>query len=101
MKSFMNKQGEYEWLRTALGTQGYMAPEVVHKAEYEGPPVDIFACGVMLFMMVTGKPPFSDHCDEFHNYLLTKPRECCNRRKITISDEALDLCVKMLAIEPK
>jgi serine/threonine protein kinase len=86
MKKFRKSNGEEVLLRTALGTQGYMAPEVVNQEKYEGPPIDVFACGVMLFMMVTGKPPFSDHCDDFHKYLLQKPRECCDRRHITISD---------------
>jgi serine/threonine protein kinase len=96
MKKFKMASGQEVMLRTALGTQGYMAPEVVNQETYEGPPVDVFACGVMLFMMVTGKPPFSDQGDEFHKYLMKNPRDCCNRRHITISDDALDLCIKML-----
>ena len=78
-----------------------MAPEVVNQATYEGPAVDVFACGVMLFMMLSGKPPFSEHCDDFHKYLLSNPRDCCERRKINISDEALELSVAMLQIDPK
>jgi len=78
-----------------------MAPEVVNQETYEGPPIDVFACGVMLFMMLSGKPPFSDHCDDFHKYLMSNPRECCERRKITIGDGALEVCVGMLQIDPK
>jgi serine/threonine protein kinase len=73
-----------------------MAPEVVNQATYEGPPVDVFACGVMLFMMLTGKPPFSDACDDYHKYMMTNAREICDRRKIQIDDGALEICVGML-----
>jgi len=44
-------------LRTKLGTAGYMAPEVLEH-HYEGKSVDIFAAGVILFVMYAGSPPF-------------------------------------------
>lgn len=45
-------------LRTCLGTTAYMAPELVMKQAYSGEKVDIFAMGVILFIMVAGHPPF-------------------------------------------
>jgi len=49
--------------RTYLGTRGYMAPEVLVLKEdsndsYDGMLADVFSCGVMLFVMVTGNVPF-------------------------------------------
>jgi serine/threonine protein kinase len=44
-------------LKTKLGTEGYMAPEISSK-EYEGRKVDVFAAGVILFIMYSGNPPF-------------------------------------------
>ena len=44
-------------LHTKLGTEGYMAPEIPTK-NYEGERVDIFAAGVILFIMYAGNPPF-------------------------------------------
>jgi len=36
-----------------------MAPEVAGpQKEYLGPPADVFSCGVLLFMMMTGIEPF-------------------------------------------
>jgi serine/threonine protein kinase len=72
LKSFNGQE-----LSTAIGTPGYVAPEVQTQNTYEGPPVDIFACGVILFNMVTGTRPFVDHSDEMHKMLLLDPMGYC------------------------
>ena len=71
MKCYGGEDGNA--LKTRLGTEGYMAPELLKKEEYAGPPVDIFACGVMLFMMYTGNQPFTKLCDGWHKLLLNNP----------------------------
>jgi len=35
-----------------------MAPEIIEKREYNGFAADIFSLGVILFILVTGHPPF-------------------------------------------
>lgn len=40
------------------GTPNYMAPEIIKKVDYLGPPVDIWASGVLLFTILTGSFPF-------------------------------------------
>lgn len=40
-----------------VGTPSYVAPEVIRNLPY-GPPADIWACGIMLFFMLTGQRPF-------------------------------------------
>jgi len=40
------------------GTPGYMAPELLKGDIYKGTDVDLFALAVILFIMVTGSPPF-------------------------------------------
>lgn len=45
-------------LHTYKGTLGYMAPEIHMSQPYTGEKVDIFALGVLLFIMVGQHPPF-------------------------------------------
>ncbi len=40
------------------GTPSYMAPEIVSKIEYAGAPADIWALGVLLYALLSGKFPF-------------------------------------------
>ena len=40
------------------GTPTYMAPEIVSRKEYLGPPADIWALGILLYVMLVGFFPF-------------------------------------------
>ena len=44
-------------LKTKCGTENYMAPEVFNK-NYSGKDADLFAAGIILFLLYTGVPPF-------------------------------------------
>jgi serine/threonine protein kinase len=44
-------------MRTELGTRGYMAPEISRTHSYDEK-VDFFAAGVILFILLSGFPPF-------------------------------------------
>ena len=45
-------------LETQLGTLSYMAPEIHLGNAYEGARVDIFASGIILFMILSQRAPF-------------------------------------------
>ncbi len=46
------------FLETRLGTEAYMAPEIHMNMPYKGELVDVFAAGIILFITVSGIPPF-------------------------------------------
>jgi len=46
-------------LHTRLGTKNYMAPEIHDGKAYQGSSVDLFALGIILFIMVAQAPPFN------------------------------------------
>lgn len=39
-------------MKTRLGTENYMAPEILEGLHYQGSSVDLFSCGIILFIMV-------------------------------------------------
>lgn len=46
------------------GTPSYMAPEIVQKLEFCGPPTDVYASGVLLFTFFCGCFPFKGKDDK-------------------------------------
>jgi len=51
-------------VRMFCGTPSYMAPEIVNKREYCGPPADIWALGVLLYAILGGSFPFTGRSDK-------------------------------------
>uniref|UniRef100_A0A915HZC8 Protein kinase domain-containing protein n=1 Tax=Romanomermis culicivorax TaxID=13658 RepID=A0A915HZC8_ROMCU len=52
-------EGDQEAWFGFAGTPGYLSPEVLKKEPY-GKPVDAWACGVILYILLVGYPPFWD-----------------------------------------
>ncbi|XP_056172724.1 CBL-interacting serine/threonine-protein kinase 14-like [Syzygium oleosum] len=48
-------------LHTLCGTPTYVAPEILTKRGYDGAKVDVWSCGVILFVLNAGYLPFNDH----------------------------------------
>jgi serine/threonine protein kinase len=64
-------------LYTILGTPSYMAPEIHLKQPYGGPAVDLFASAIILFIMISGTPPFAQAEPKDPHYKLL----CINRHE--------------------
>ncbi len=58
-------------LHTHLGTENYMAPEIHARKPYNGVSVDLFALGIILFIMLSKNPPFAQPRadDQFYKML--------------------------------
>jgi serine/threonine-protein kinase len=57
---------------SALGTPFYMSPEQIANPRSVGAPADLFALGVILYEMTTGRRPFTGHsAGEVGNKILT------------------------------
>lgn len=50
-------------IKIFCGTPSYMAPEIVSKKEYAGPPADIWALGVLLYALLNGCFPYRGQTD--------------------------------------
>ncbi|URE13009.1 CBL-interacting serine threonine-protein kinase 11 [Musa troglodytarum] len=48
-------------LSSQCGTRGFKAPEILSRQDYDGAKVDIWSCGVILFVLNAGYLPFKDH----------------------------------------
>ncbi|KAK4419837.1 CBL-interacting serine/threonine-protein kinase [Sesamum alatum] len=47
-------------LHTLCGTPAYVAPELLAKRGYDGAKIDVWSCGVILFVLTAGYLPFND-----------------------------------------
>ncbi|KAI4584435.1 hypothetical protein MJG53_007714 [Ovis ammon polii x Ovis aries] len=88
------------WGAGFAGTPGYLSPEVLRKDPY-GKPVDLWACGVILYILLVGYPPFWDE-DQHRLYQQIKAGayDFPSPEWDTVTPEAKDLINKMLTINP-
>ncbi|OBA27578.1 Pkinase-domain-containing protein [Hanseniaspora valbyensis NRRL Y-1626] len=85
------------FLKTSCGSPNYASPEVISGKLYAGPEVDVWSCGVILYVMLCRRLPFDDESipvlfKNISNGVYTLPQ--------FLSDGAVDLIKKMLIVNP-
>lgn len=87
-------------LRSHCGSPSYAAPEIVARRDYEGPPVDVWSLGVVLFAMLAGHLPFHAEPDD-RRALSAAILAGRYRMPSHVSSQAADLVARMLQPRPQ
>lgn len=91
-------------LSTICGTPQYVAPEVIKGGQNPytyGPECDIWSCGIILFILLGGYPPFYDESEPRLFAKIRKGKFDFNDSAWThVGDSAKDLIKKLLVVDP-
>ncbi|KAL8859006.1 MAG: hypothetical protein Q9178_004487 [Gyalolechia marmorata] len=85
------------FLKTSCGSPNYAAPEVISGKLYAGPEVDVWSCGVILYVLLVGRLPFDD---EFIPALFKKISAGAYNTPHYLSSGARHIIHKMLRVNP-
>ncbi|EGR31185.1 protein kinase domain protein [Ichthyophthirius multifiliis] len=91
-------------LKVFCGTPNYIAPEILHIQifffsyfQYCGKKADVWALGVLLYVLITGQYPFKASSD---NELYKKIKSCKYTQSYNISIQANNILTKIFKINP-
>ncbi|MFL5340261.1 MAG: WD40 repeat domain-containing serine/threonine protein kinase [Gemmataceae bacterium] len=91
----LTKQGD------VIGTVDYMSPEQVEgDLRLIGPPTDIYALGVILYEMITGRRPFEGTTTSILAQILVKPAPRPSELKPDVPPKLEEVCLKAIAKTP-
>lgn len=85
---------------TQCGTDYYISPEIL-KGEGYCETVDMWSVGVVLYLLLTGRPPFSNEGSSISNKILAGEYDKANAAYQNASPEAKDLIAKLLTVDPE
>ncbi|CAI6263806.1 unnamed protein product [Periconia digitata] len=95
-------QPEGQKLTTPCGSPHYAAPEVIGTNPYDGGQADVWSCGVILFVLLTGFPPFNYSGDDKDlRNLFDAIIRADYQMPPELSREAKDLIARILITDPK
>lgn len=86
-------------LKKQIGTSFYIAPDVLKNSYNEK--CDLWSCGVILFILLSGTPPFYGLCeDDIYQKIIYGNYSFKNSIWSQISNKGKDLIKKLLEIDP-
>ena len=89
-----------EFAVTTCGTPGYIAPEIINLAPY-GKECDFWSIGVVLYIMLSGSPPFyEDDKEGLFDKIRKGKFDFKDDSWSGITDEAKDFISHLLVVEP-
>lgn len=89
-------------LSTSCGTLSYMPPEVLKGRKYAGPPVDMWAIGVIAYILLCGYPPFYGNNDsEIFNRTVKADYKFISPDWDEISRAAKEFIKLLLIVDPE
>ena len=90
--------------QTPCGKWYYLSPEVcLSEQPFDGPAVDLWAAGVILFIMLTGIPPWEEPKMSDENFKLMSTGhlvQILTERRVGLSVDAMDLLQRMFWFDP-
>lgn len=87
-------------MKTACGTPGYVAPEVLKRQGY-GHEVDMWSLGVITYILLCGYPPFFDQNNtELFKKIMSGRFQFDRPWWDNVSDKAKDFIKKLLVLDP-
>ncbi|KAJ3299862.1 calcium calmodulin-dependent protein kinase type 1G [Borealophlyctis nickersoniae] len=90
-----------EVMKTACGTPGYVAPEVLQRKGY-GKEVDLWSLGVITYILLCGYPPFYDQNNvELFKQIMAGKYEFDRPWWDNISESARDFIRHLLVLDPR
>lgn len=99
---FMDPNSNDGKCKTQLGTSGYQCPQLLEGKLYDGAKNDIFACGVILFILTMAYPPFREakKTDNWYRHIyFEKPQNfwMLHSKRTKLSPSLQELISGMLA----
>lgn len=88
-------------LSTPCGSPHYAAPEVVSSRPYDGMQADVWSCGVILYVMLTGTTPYNYSADGDIRALFRDIAQAHYWMPPDLSYEAQDLIERIFITDPK
>jgi len=88
-------------LQTACGTPFYIAPDIIKGHGY-GPAVDMWAAGVILYVLLSGRLPFAaEKNSHLFKMILSGDLVFKSPQFDTVSEQAKDLIGKLITVDPE